>query len=226
MAKQPAAPPAIDPRRTYNDQVSEALSSRFVLSAVTLLALLIALGAIAGLTHVAGQSKFVPYVIERGCQNHTVAAGPARPADALDPAVISQWTQGTLANFLTNARLVTPDRAQQERAVHFVYAFLAPGDAARQRMNDWYNGDPPMERAVTSTVNIELSSVLAQSPDTWQLDWTERVSERDGSLKEEFRMRALVTVYRRASTRETPEEDLRTNPLGLFVKDFSWGRQL
>jgi type IV secretion system protein VirB5 len=39
-------------------------------------------------------------------------------------------------------------------------------------------------------------------------------------------MRALVTVYTVASTSSTTEEQIRNNPLGIYVRDFSWSRQL
>ena len=77
MGKSTPVHPVIDTRRTYNDQVSEALSTRFLLSTLTLLSLLIALGAVGGLVHVAGQSKFVPYVFEKSCGSAIVPAGAA-----------------------------------------------------------------------------------------------------------------------------------------------------
>ena len=39
-------------------------------------------------------------------------------------------------------------------------------------------------------------------------------------------MRALVTVYVVEPTNNTTEEQIRNNPLGIFVRDFSWSKQL
>ena len=39
------------------------------------------------------------------------------------------------------------------------------------------------------------------------------------------RMRALVTVYTVPATPQTAEEQVRNNPLGIYVRDFSWSRQ-
>jgi type IV secretion system protein VirB5 len=227
MSKATAVHPVVDARRTYNDQVSEALSTRFLLSTLALLSSLIALAAVGGLVHVAAQSKFVPYVFEKSCGTALVPAGAAQRADALDPALIKAWTEGALADFVTNARLVTPDSAHQQKAIRRVYAFLSPGDAGFQRMSKWYSGDDgAMSRGEREAVSVEISSVLAQSEDTYQVDWVEHVVEPNGSPKEDFRMRGLLRIYRRAPTRETTEEALRENPFGLFLKDFSWGRQL
>ena len=227
MGKSGEVHPVVDGRRTYNDQVSEALSTRFLLSTLTLLSLLIALGAVGGLVHVASQSKFVPYVFEKSCGRAVVPAGAAERADALDPTLIAAWQEGALADFVANARLVTADAAHQQKAIRRVFAFLSAGDSAFQKLGDWYRGDEgPMQRAERESVAVEISSVLAQSEDTYQVDWVEHVFEPDGNPKTDFRMRALLRVYRRSPTRETKEEDLRENPFGLFVKDYSWGRQL
>jgi type IV secretory pathway TrbF-like protein len=227
MDKAAAVHPAIDPRRTYNDRVSEALSTRFLLSTLTLLSLMIALAAVGGLVYVAAQSKFVPYVFEKSCGPALVPAGAARRIDAADPAEMKAWTEGRIADFVFNARLVTADAAHQQKAIGRVYAFLSAGDSAFMKLSEWYRGDEgAMQRAERETVAVEISSVLAQSDDTYQVDWTEHVFEPDGTPKTEFRMRAILRIYRRTPTRETQEEELRENPFGLFIKDYSWGRQL
>jgi type IV secretion system protein VirB5 len=75
-------------------------------------------------------------------------------------------------------------------------------------------------------VSIEIHSVIPQTPDTWQVDWIEIVNDRQGILQgEPFRMRALVTVYTIPSTPQTTEEQVRMNPLGIYVRDFSWSKQ-
>ena len=51
--------------------------------------------------------------------------------------------------------------------------------------------------------------------------------DRQGVLKAApFRMRALLTVYTVPATPQTTEEQLRNNPLGIYVRDFSWAKQL
>jgi type IV secretion system protein VirB5 len=39
-------------------------------------------------------------------------------------------------------------------------------------------------------------------------------------------MRALVTVYVAEPSPDISEAQLRNNPLGIFVSDFAWSRQL
>ena len=37
---------------------------------------------------------------------------------------------------------------------------------------------------------------------------------------------SAVTVYTVATTPNTTEEQVRNNPLGIYVRDFSWSKQL
>jgi type IV secretion system protein TrbF len=229
VAAAEAVNPYLDLRRSYNDQVSSALSQRFLMATFTLLALLIALASTGGLIHLGSQSKFVPYVVERDKYGNAVAVSQALPAPPLDPETTTLVTQAALAAFFSDARLVTADAAVQVNAIRRVYALIVSEDPAMRRMNEWLNGDPKetaFERATRILVNVEIVSVLQQSPATWQVDWVEHVTDRDGSPREELRMRALATIYRRLPTRETTEEVMRQNPMGIFVKDFSWSRQL
>ncbi|MOA36705.1 VirB8 protein [compost metagenome] len=76
-------------------------------------------------------------------------------------------------------------------------------------------------------VSLEILSVIPQTPDTWQVDWMETTRDRQGVAKgPPVRMRALVTVYTIAATSQTTEEQVRNNPLGIYVRDFSWAKQL
>jgi type IV secretion system protein VirB5 len=38
-------------------------------------------------------------------------------------------------------------------------------------------------------------------------------------------MRAMVTLFIVAPTPATTEEQLRKNPMGIFVRDFTWSKQ-
>lgn len=75
-------------------------------------------------------------------------------------------------------------------------------------------------------MHIEITSALPQSSETWQIDWIEETRNREGGLKQSVRMRALVTAYVAPPDSRTDEEQIRRNPLGIFVRDFSWAKQL
>lgn len=216
--------PWLNARREWNAHEGSLLASRRMWQFAGILSLLIALSAVGGIISIGRQSKFIPYVIEVDKLGQTVAVSRADQAAPVDSRVL----HATLAAFISDARLVTPDAMVQRNAVFRVYALLSANDPSTPKMNEWLNGSAessPFKRAAKETVNVEITSVLPQSSETWQIDWLESVRDRQGIHKATYRMRALLTVYVVPPTSQTTEEQIRRNPLGIYVRDFSWSKQ-
>jgi len=218
--------PYLSARRTWNDLMRAMASSLHWREMVILLCLLIVLASVGGMTYIGSQSKFIPYRYDVDKHGRAVAVGPMDAASPTDPRVLS----AAISSFVESARLVSADVALQRKAVFHVYAMLNDQDQAFQKMNLWMNGTEdqnPFTRAETETVSIDISSVLQQTPDTWEVSWLETTWDRKGEVKTTpVPMRALLTVYVVEPTTATTEEQVRQNPIGLFVRDFSWSKQL
>lgn len=216
--------PYLTARRSWNDHVGGIVSSRQTWQVIGILSLLVALASVGGMIHIGSQSKFIPYVVEVDKSGQTVAIGPLQAASRADPRVI----HASIAEFITDARTVTPDVALQRHAVFRVYAKLAPNDPATQKMNEWLNGSSgsnPFQRAETQMVDVEIKTVIPQTPDTWQVEWIETTRDRQGIPQAKPAIwRALVTVYLAEITPHVTDEELRKNPLSLYVRDYSWAR--
>jgi type IV secretory pathway TrbF-like protein len=217
--------PYLAARRSWNDHVGSVVASRQLWQVVALLSLLIALASVGGMVYIGSQSRFVPYVVEVDKLGQAMAVAPAQRAAPVDARVV----HAAVASFVNDLRTVTPDVALQRKAVFRAYAMLSSSDAATAKANEWLNGtedSSPFKRAARETVSTEIVSVIPQTPDTWQVDWVETVRDRQGVMKgQPARMRALVTVYTVPATPQTTEEQVRNNPLGIYVRDFSWSRQ-
>lgn len=218
--------PYLSARRTWNDQSTANVANRQMWQLLGILAMMIALSGVGGMIYIGSQSKFVPYVVEVDKLGQAAAVAPAQRAASADPRVV----HAAVASFINDARLVTPDIALQRKAVFRLYSMLSSNDPATAKANEWLNGtedSSPFKRAVKETVSIDILSVIPQTPDTWQVDWMETMRDRQGVVKTKpFRMRALVTVYTVPATPQTTEEQVRNNPLGIYVRDFSWSTQL
>ncbi len=228
-APDTTAPEAENPylaaRRTWNEHIGSVVSSRQTWQVVGILSLLIALAAVGGIIHIGSQSKFIPYVVEIDKLGEIVNTQPVQQAAPVDPRII----RASLATFINDARLVTPDVALQRKAVFQVYAMLAPQDPATAKMNEWLNGteeSSPFRRAARETVDIKITSILPVTSETWQVDWEETTRDRQGRPKSKpVHWRALLTVRFIKPTSATTEEQIRRNPLGLYVRDFSWTKK-
>ncbi len=217
--------PYLSARRTWNDHMRSVQASRNMWQILALLCLLIALAGIGGVVVIGSQSKFVPYVVQVNNLGEAVAVSRADVAAVADQRVI----HASVAAFINDLRLVTPDIALQRRAIFRTYAMLSTNDPATVKTNEWFNGtenSSPFKRAETETVNVEIISVIPQSEETWQVDWLEKVYDRQGHLAEPpFKMRALLRVYTQPPTQSTTEEQIRNNPLGIYIQDYSWSKQ-
>lgn len=218
--------PYLCARRYWNEHVAAQRASRQSWQMLGILSLMIALASVGGMIYLGSQSRFIPYVVEVNNQGEAFSVKPAQQMSAIDARVI----HASVARFVSDLRLVTPDVALQRRAIYQAYAMLSSKDPATIKTNDWLNGaedSNPFHRAEKETVTVEITSVLPQTADTWQIDWVETVRDRQGPLRlAPYRMRALVTVYTVQPTSKTTEEQIRNNPLGIYVRDFSWSKQV
>jgi len=217
--------PYLSARRTWNDHMRSIQASRNMWQMLALLCLMIALAGVGGVIAIGSQSKFIPYVVQVNKLGEAVAVSRADVAAVADQRVV----HASVAAFINDLRMVTPDIALQRRAIYRAYAMLSTNDPATAKANLWFNGteeSSPFKRAETQTVSIEIISVIPQSLETWQVDWLEKVYDRQGHLTETpFKMRALLRVYNRSPTQSTTEQQIRNNPLGIYIQDFSWSKQ-
>jgi len=216
--------PYLSARRTWNEHTRSLVASQQMWQIFGILALLVCLVGIGGIIQIGSQSKFVPYVIEVDKLGQPLAIARADKAGKVDQRVV----KAMLADWISNARTVTPDAQLQRKYVFDVYAMLSSGDSATQKMNEWLNGNEeanPFNRAKTEMVSIDIGSVLPQTADTWQIDWVETTRDRQGVVKGvPANMRALVNVYLVDPKPTTTEEQMHKNPLGVYVRDFSWSQ--
>lgn len=210
-------------RRTWNDHVGGVMAERRTWQIVGLLSLTIALAAVGGLIYIGSQSKFIPYVIEVDKLGNVATSGAASVGSH---HVSDRAKNAALADWITCVRLVTPDVSMQRKCIFKAFSMTNPNDPATQKLNEWYNSptaNAPFERAQKEMVSTDIRTVMPQTKDTWQIEWIETTRDNNGTMqKSPVTMRALVTVYIAEYTPQTTEDQLRLNPLSIYIRDFSW----
>ena len=194
--------PYLNARKQWNFIMGDMVSSRLLWQWAGMTGLLIGLGGVGGMIYLGSQSKFIPYIVEVNKLGETVAVARADQPQATDERIV----RAMLGSFIGNARTVTTDIA---------------------KMNEWLNGTPessPFKRAEKELVSVEIKSVLRQSDNSWQVDWVETTRAHDGKLlKPPQNMRALLNIY---YVPPTTEQQIIVNPIGMFIRDFSWSNEL
>ncbi|MCB5204743.1 conjugal transfer protein TrbF [Neorhizobium sp. T786] len=165
------------------------------------------------------QVKLVPYIVEVDKLGASVTGGFPQQIEYADARVV----RAALANFITSFRSITPDAVVQKQYIDRTYALLRISDPSTQKINAWFRGNSPFEKAKSSTVAIEVNNIVALSNQTYQIDWTEYERDRKGKETATRRFRGIATVTLTAPLDETT---IRLNPIGLYVRDFDWTAQL
>jgi len=131
-AEKAPANPYLNARRAWNSHVGSVLVAARTWQIVALLALLIALGAVGGIIYIGSQSRLVPYAVEVDKLGQPLAVNRADTAQQADGRVV----RSMVANFIWDARMVTPDGELQTRAINRLYGMLQQHDPAREKMNE------------------------------------------------------------------------------------------
>lgn len=162
------------------------------------------------------QSRVVPYVVEVDKFGEARAVASAiqnyQPADAQ-----IAWH---LARFITHVRGVSTDPVLVRQNWLAAYDF-ATGRAALF-LNEYARTNDPFGQIGTNNVSVQVTSVVRASDTSFQVKWTEQVFER-GSLARTERWTAILTTIIQPPR---SAEQLRKNPLGLFVSAIDWSREL
>jgi type IV secretion system protein TrbF len=214
--------PYFNARRTWNDQAAANIAARQMWQILGVLALLIALGSLAGMVVISKQSKVIPFLVEVDKLGHVQAAGVAQQVGPIDPRI----EKALLGEWIGNIRMVTADAELQRKAIFKVYAMLHAMDPAYVKVNEFLNADEkknPFKRAETQLVEAEVDSLLQQTPTSWQVEWTETTRDRNGTPQgPAVHWRALITVTVIAPASDAVDKSILDNPLGIYIKDFSW----
>lgn len=178
--------------------------------------LALSIGLSGGLFWESMQSRVVPYVVEVDKFGETRTVAPAiqtyQPAD-----VQIAWH---LARFITNVRAVSTDPVLVRQNWLAAYDFAT--ERAALFLNDYARTSDPFGEIGTRSVSVQPTSVVRASDSSFQVKWTEQVFER-GSLVRAERWTAILTVVIQPPR---TAEQLRKNPLGLFVNAIDWSREL
>lgn len=220
MTNKPAAEnPYLAARQEWSERYGSYVQSAKAWRIVGVLGLTMALVGFTYALYLSTQVKLVPYVIEVDKLGNTVTAGVPQHIEYADVRVV----RATLANFITSFRSVTPDAVVQKQYIDRTYALLRSTDPSTEKVNAWFRGNSPFDKARSATIAIEVSNIVALSNRTHQIDWIEYERDRKGRETSSRRFRGIATV---TLTPPQDEATIRLNPIGLYLQDFDWTAQL
>jgi type IV secretory pathway TrbF-like protein len=178
--------------------------------------LLLSAGLASGLVWQAAHGTITPWVVQVDRIGQASAVAPAsagyRPAD---PQIA--WH---LARLIENVRGVSADPIVVRKAWLEAYDFVT--DTGAQALDGYARTDDPFAKVGKVQVAVDVSSVIRASPSSFRVAWTER-RYVDGQLAATERWTAILTVVLQPPT---TADQLRKNPLGIFVQAINWSKEL
>jgi type IV secretion system protein VirB5 len=178
--------------------------------------LALSVGLSAGLIWQSSRSRITPYVVEVDRLGEVQAVAPAIKSYQPTDAQIAWY----LGRFITDVRSLSIDPVLVRH--NWLEAYDLVNGRAALFLNDFARTNDPFKAIGDRSVSVEVTSVVRASDTSFQVKWTEQIY-RQGSLAATERWTAiLATMIRTPRTAET----LRKNPLGLYVTDIAWSREL
>ncbi|TDR31206.1 conjugal transfer protein TrbF [Aquamicrobium defluvii] len=217
--RNPPENPYLAARQEWNERYGSYVMAARAWRIVGITGMLMAVIGFSYALYQSTQVKLVPYIVEVDRLGTAASAGFPQQIEYADARVV----RATLGSFVSNFRSVTPDAVVQKQYIDRTYALLRTSDPATEKINAWFRGNSPFDRALTMTVAIEVTNIVPLSNQTYQVDWTEFQRDRQGKELGTRRYRGIATV-----TLTPPQDEavIRFNPIGLYLRDFEWTAQL
>ena len=173
---------------------------------------------VGGLIYQSTKSAVAPYIVEVGPGGELLAVSKAVQAKGLpnDPQV-----KYFLIKWIKDMRDMPLDVVVKKQAWISAYGYMR--QKAALKMNEIIKAENPMSRIGQETISITPAAIVKMSENTYQIRWTEDVFSKEGAKKESYRMTGLISVDFSAPK---TEKEIMSNPLGLYIKDFSWSKEL
>lgn len=216
--------PYTSAKKEWNHHLGSLLIEKKNWQFVALVSLLLTIISISGLLIIADRSQYIPYIVNVDQLGRVSSVGPLRQINEIDERIL----KNTLSKFIENSRLITVDRFLQRKAIIDVYSHILGQSPAKNKISQWYNGsekNSPIKRAEKELVSVHISDILQLTNNTWQISWKETTTDHNGELLNfPVNMKAILTTEIVPHSRETTEDQMSLNPLGIYIKDFSWSQ--
>ena len=125
-----------------------------------------------------------------------------------------------LSHFITNVRSISLDPVLMRQDWLEAYDFATKRGA--QFLGDYARSASPFANVGERTVSVQITSVVRASDKSFQVKWTETAFERASQAGTSRWTAILTTVTRPPAS----ADELRKNPLGIYVDAIDWSREL
>ena len=202
-------------KHEWDERIGSTLSQAHNWKLAAFSSMFIAVCAVVGVGYIGAQSKIEPYGI--ALQGDSVL--PIAPLNKLKETEVERFKVTEIENFIEEVRTVYIDVEAQKSMVRKAYSHLRSGDPAYLQITAQFKQKNPFERAETELVKVKVVAVLPLSPNTYQAEWDETVTNSTTGLQlSKQRYKATLNTY---DIPPTSKAAIHNNPLGFYIKTFN-----
>lgn len=173
---------------------------------------------VIGLIYQSSKSTVTPYVVQVTREGVVQAVGPARNTNYTPGQPVIEYF---LSQFIGKVRSIPMDPVVAKNQWLEAYSFLR--QSAANTLNEIAQKEQPLSKIGLETVSVQVRSVVPLSKDTYQVRWDETAYSKEGVSTGTKVMTGAFTLE---IVPPNDEKQLKVNPLGLFIKQFSWSRDV
>ncbi|WP_442765297.1 VirB8/TrbF family protein [Sulfurospirillum cavolei] len=199
----------------YGDYISQKRNWQIIAS----LCLCITLISVLYLGYMGTQNKLIPYIIEVDKLGNTAKIGIVENSNLKNQNVVKY----SLNTFIYSWRTIWGNAETQRKFILDAYTYLKPQSTAFFQTNDYYKSNNPFERGTKEKVDVKIKSIVPQNINTWQVEWEETSKNL---LGEKLTITNYKGLFQIEQIIPTTEEQIRKNPLGIFVTDLNYAKIL
>lgn len=174
--------------------------------------------AIAGLVYQSQQASVIPYIVEIDKLGQMQPIGPATMQVYTPSRVVIEHFLG---DFVTNIRSIPTDPVVLRKQWLDAYKFVTRAGA--NTLNEYAKESNPFKEVGKEAITVEISSITPISEKSYQVQWKETAFDKDGLISNTSRYTGVFSLSFRKPSKE---EEIRVNPIGLYIESLHWSKQV
>ena len=214
FAGDPPDTPYARARQEWDRRMGAAVLSAHAWRLISVASLALAGVLAVSLTVVALQKRTYVHVVEVSPEGQVMSVRAADARWSPDNAQIAYH----LGRFVRLVRALPTDGVVLRENWLDAYKFLTPQAAAQ--LTDIARRDDPFLSLGRVGRTVHVRSIIARSDHAWEVSWTERATNATGT-GDDASFSGVFTVTTRPPR---TADEIASNPLGLYISDFSWSQ--
>lgn len=202
-------------KNVWDERIGNARIQAYNWRRLAFFSIMVSLCSIAGNVYLGSQTKVIPYIVEVKQSGESSVLGTAASLQAKTQERVVAYF---LSRFVMLAREIPSDAVLIRNNMGKLFQLVTM--QGKGLLAEKFKEINLLDEFKEKNRALEIASVLSISKDTFQVDWFEAEYDKQGQKISEHPMRGTFKV----AMLEPSEQQIKENPLGIFVDYFSWTR--